>query len=138
MYPNAANANAPVVTVRGHEIEFVECPDDPNTQATSLAALIRQQRDVAADIQAIDNAWRSRVGWRGHHGRAYLNGAAVTVHFVPSPIATALAAPHTSYPAVTHSIPHEYDRNEYAASPVAVLAVSLCNNGFPPKLIHHD
>lgn len=30
--------------------------DDPKTQATALAALIKQQRDIAADIQAIDAA----------------------------------------------------------------------------------
>ncbi len=30
--------------------------DDPGTQPTALAALIRQQRDIATDIQAIDDA----------------------------------------------------------------------------------
>lgn len=30
--------------------------DDPNTAGPALAALIKQQRDIAADIQAIDTA----------------------------------------------------------------------------------
>jgi hypothetical protein len=30
--------------------------DDPKTQATALAALIKQQRDIAAEIQALDAA----------------------------------------------------------------------------------
>jgi len=47
--------------------------DDPNTQATALAALIRQQRDIGAEIAAIDDA-----GEAGPSGRGRLTAVAAS------------------------------------------------------------
>jgi hypothetical protein len=47
--------------------------DDPKTQPTALAALIRQQRDIAAEIAAIDQA-----GATGSSGRDWLAVIATT------------------------------------------------------------